>query len=434
MDLRKSYYKDVDAAVVVVDLSDQESIELAGTWKQDIVNHAVITNKKTEKQSDGTMKVVTEYTKADPKDIPVLLLGNKYDIIEEKERLRKIDENDEIRSDDFLERTIAFTVKNNAMESGLNMKTIDTNGDVNSSDSRSGSKTTKTTDEDEYYKPVEVVIMEEIAELHGFVGSVMVSAKEADGSVHTALQSLLRHLIERKLKHKALEKMELQQKKRLKKKKRVKVAKNDSDFEAFEEVDIPEFDELFQKCNIPVRRAHEDRDSYLNAVKKFKVCCADADIVSTPSASMEDCISGLREIIGNPHDFMAVDDNDFLQLVVKGESSLKVPIRKALKTFHSDVVVSCKIILRDCPKIETMLEDLDEQIDTTADDAWNLATKYGKTHKNVKNILQVVDKNRARIKNARSAVSQNLQDVDNTNKKVKAAIMWSQEKDTIKED
>ncbi|XP_070569009.1 uncharacterized protein [Ptychodera flava] len=440
MDLRTSYYKDVDAAIVVVDLSDIESVELAGSWKQDIVNHAVVSQKKTVKDENGVVKVVTEYAKADPKSIPVLLLGNKYDVIEQREKakMKKEEEKEEksdedIKDDDDDNDDDNVTERNKRIQFSDRVE-VEQRHDENEKDEETGenrgdSKNTKATDEDdEFYKPKEVIIMEDVAEQHGFVGSVMVSAKDADGSVHTAIQSLLRHLIERKLKHRALEKMELKQKQKLRRKKRVK-PKVEDDFEHFEEVDIPELDELFHKCNLPVKKAHDCRDGYSEALKKFKIACASADVAVTPSSSIEDCISGLKDIIGDELELMAVDDNGFLQLVVKGESKFNQPVRKALKTFHSEVVTACKTILRDCPRIDNILLDLDEKISNTAEKSWELAVQYNKTHKDVKNIILTVDKNRARIKNARTTVSQSLQDVDNTYKKVKAAIMWSQKVD-----
>ena len=66
--------------IVVVDVSDKESIELAGIWKSDITNHAVISKTRIEKTDQGS-KVVTDYEKADPASIPILLLGNKMDVV-----------------------------------------------------------------------------------------------------------------------------------------------------------------------------------------------------------------------------------------------------------------------------------------------------------------------------------------------------------------
>ena len=50
-----------------MDTDDRDSIGMAGTWKQDIVNNAIVTG------SDGSI------TDADPKSIPILLVGNKAD-------------------------------------------------------------------------------------------------------------------------------------------------------------------------------------------------------------------------------------------------------------------------------------------------------------------------------------------------------------------
>ncbi|XP_077976998.1 uncharacterized protein LOC144432615 isoform X2 [Glandiceps talaboti] len=450
MDLRTSYYKDVDAAIVVVDLSDIESIELAGSWKQDILNHAVITKKRTVKDDTGAVAVVTDYIKADPKSIPVLLLGNKYDLVEEREKSKKEDtmeekdekeegqdgeENDDVRDTN---KRIQFADDSNEQEEledsqqdSEHINSIDEK-DKNLDSNRMDDVTKAMYEDEEYYRPQEVIIMEKIAEQHGFVGSVMVSAKDADGSVHTAIQSLLRHLIERKLKNKALEKMEMKQKRKVKRKRKAK-PKIDDDFEEFQEVYIPEFDDLFHKCNLPVKKAQECNECYVDALKKFKTSCAEAGVVETPNASVEDCISGLKENIGEEEEFsfLAVDDSGFLELVVKGETQLKQPIRKALKTFHSEVVVACKTILRDCPKIDTILLSLDEHIVKITEKTWDLAIQHGQTHKDVHDTLHTVDENRARIKNARTIVSQRVQDVDNLYKKIKAAIMWSQRIDLI---
>ena len=55
---------------VVVDMDDIDSVTMAGTWKQDIVNNAVFTD------SSGNIK---ENNTEPNKQIPILLLGNKTD-------------------------------------------------------------------------------------------------------------------------------------------------------------------------------------------------------------------------------------------------------------------------------------------------------------------------------------------------------------------
>ena len=46
--------------------------------------------------------------------------------------------------------------------------------------------------------PEEVLLLEKYAEEHGFAGGIVVSAKDADGSVHNAVQALIRHLLEKR--------------------------------------------------------------------------------------------------------------------------------------------------------------------------------------------------------------------------------------------
>ena len=58
--------------LVVVDMDDIDSVTMAGTWKQDIVNNAVFT------ANNGNIKENI----ADSKLIPILLLGNKMDKVD----------------------------------------------------------------------------------------------------------------------------------------------------------------------------------------------------------------------------------------------------------------------------------------------------------------------------------------------------------------
>ena len=62
---------------VVVDLTDQGSIEMAGTWKQDVYNNSFYTDESFKDQ------VVRERKKSMKSQIqvPVLLVGNKVDMV-----------------------------------------------------------------------------------------------------------------------------------------------------------------------------------------------------------------------------------------------------------------------------------------------------------------------------------------------------------------
>ena len=84
LDMRASYFRNVDAAIVVVDMNDKDSIELAGSWKQDFVNKASRAKFVSHKLANGSSVTKLEELPCDPKSIPVLLLGNKFDLVEEE--------------------------------------------------------------------------------------------------------------------------------------------------------------------------------------------------------------------------------------------------------------------------------------------------------------------------------------------------------------
>ena len=64
---------------VVVDINDPSSIDMAITWKQDFLNNVTYTN--TSPSSDPMTMQDDQGQPVDLKSIPVLLLGNKYDVV-----------------------------------------------------------------------------------------------------------------------------------------------------------------------------------------------------------------------------------------------------------------------------------------------------------------------------------------------------------------
>lgn len=102
-------------------------------WKQDILSNAILTNEDADDDllhGSGRRRLST----ATLNNIPVLLLGNKFD---------KLDYDPQ--SDDV---------------------------------------------------PAEVTALETHADESGFAGSVAVSARDGDSSVHNAVQALIRHLVD----------------------------------------------------------------------------------------------------------------------------------------------------------------------------------------------------------------------------------------------
>lgn len=105
--------RNVDAAVVVVDMNDVDSIELAGAWKQDFVNKATNARMVTEKQPNGIKITHLEEIPCNPAKIPVMLLGNKFDIVEDQlrqQRLKRTLEKDQLENE-TAEQTIQKNFK-----------------------------------------------------------------------------------------------------------------------------------------------------------------------------------------------------------------------------------------------------------------------------------------------------------------------------------
>ena len=72
-------------------MSDANSIELAGIWKQDFLNKATKTRETIETLPSGVRTTHVENVKDfDPQSVPVLLLGNKYDLVSCCEKLKRL--------------------------------------------------------------------------------------------------------------------------------------------------------------------------------------------------------------------------------------------------------------------------------------------------------------------------------------------------------
>ncbi|XP_072036351.1 uncharacterized protein [Amphiura filiformis] len=494
VDLRKSYYKDVDAGIVVVNVSDKESMELAGVWKKDITNHAVISKTRIEKTNQGS-KVVTYYENADSSNIPILLLGNKMDVVEQREMEREQAEMDQEEAakeanptDDAQgssvdeNKTTEVIVNSDNTESSKddteNTAQDNNDGETEGQEEREGEEkkdlekeeTDEADDkpntdsdktvgftvsdsekqeekevvvwryeeeqEEEVELPEEVQVLNATAEQYGFVGSVAVSAKHSDGGVHTAIQALIRHLLERKLKDHARKKMEaVEIKRNQRRRKRVKKV-NPDEFQPLDKVNVPELDQLFLETNRSLHKVHETNLAHIQAMKQFRHECLAAGLIASTKCSIEDCIGGLKEALElQKQELIAQDDYGFVSLAVKGEvideESKSEALIKIMETFHTEVVVSAKAILSVCPTADNNLTKMDTKIADCYKTVWRKLCQdvnvNGETMLNTrekKNLQDTVEFNRARIKQAKIVASQNLQDVDNIYKKVKAAMLW----------
>lgn len=127
--------------------------------------------------------------------------------------------------------------------------------------------------------------------------SVAVSAKESDGGIHAAIQALVRHLLEHRLKYRALQKMEAVQVKRSKRKRRNAKKVEPDAFKSLELTKVPELDKLFFQCNPHLLLVHEANLAFQKSIRHFKHLCIDMEMVAGPKCSIEDCIEGIRQAL-----------------------------------------------------------------------------------------------------------------------------------------
>ena len=78
------FYKGTSGALVVADITDPESIENAEQWKrlinENIANQAYVARMQLK---DGNETLSSTATNTDESDLPMLLVLNKYDLVED---------------------------------------------------------------------------------------------------------------------------------------------------------------------------------------------------------------------------------------------------------------------------------------------------------------------------------------------------------------
>ncbi|XP_028409943.1 uncharacterized protein LOC114532596 [Dendronephthya gigantea] len=363
MDLRKSYYKDVDAAIVVVDVSEPDTIGLAPTWKQDVLNHANFTAK--DKTSNQTGHAIIAPS------IPILLLGNKSDKLEDNAK-------DENGSD-----TISSEVPTGLSE------------------------------------------LEETALKHGFIGSVAVSAKEGDGSVHAAIQILVRHLLLTRMK--------------IKKKdvvlfnigKKTKELDDDSEqaFLPFLSTGINELDDIFKLCEEPMTIVEQCSHKYAKVLNMFKRSCCMTDLTPSTRSTIEECIIGLKEVMMNDDGKCALkclNDGGFVKFITLEDvmEDIPGPVSKILRLFHTKLAVAAKNILVKCSSAHEALKDYEKQLDNLVDSFEELAKSSGLSLKQQKKAWIDVEANKTRVTESRTSAMESLQAVEDDCTKIKAAMLW----------
>jgi len=442
MDHRATYYKNVDAVLVITDLADADSVELAGAWRQDFISKASRTRQVTETLPSGVKTTKEERVKGfDPRSVPIILIGNKYDLVEEQ--MEVADMNAMLETNAEQEELTA--VINEVLNDDKDEKSSDSdfNKDVDTEDitNEENQPDVPVEDKDPNEKSTCLRLLEQVEQEHGFTASIVVSAKSNDGSVDMMLQAIVRFLL-CKSDINQLKGVTVTIKKKARKQKRAKVDKD----ELMSKVGVAEIDAIFDKCDIPVRRALDYHSFYEVALKQFKQNVADLGCLDKPQASLEDATIALRDYVREnlKRDLEISDEVGFIRLYIKNEATEEDtklmkqhrPLNKLLEDFNSEYCGICQAIIRDCPTMDAVLSKLDSAIQKHTDRLNNLKnesndaqTQIEKGHvtENVQDYERIImqcEKNQARMAHSRLVITELLDTANTAARKIRAALLW----------
>ncbi|XP_053396543.1 uncharacterized protein LOC123552688 isoform X2 [Mercenaria mercenaria] len=374
MDLHKSYFRNLDAAIVVVDLTNKATVDMANVWKQIVLNKLTkLVPTENSKNGEPMQEVPVS-----PVNFPVLLLGNKFDIIEE-----------EIYHD-LAKRQVSVS--------------MDVNGEVE-------------------LKHGAVDNLETVAEEHNFIGSVAVSSKQSDSSVTMAIQSLVRNI---------LEKRNIPRKWRAVPEK-PKPPKKDRPFiyDKLEKTDIEKQDEIIDKADAVVKETVVLRHYHTVSLARFQHECRKGGIVAEDEPSLEDCIFGMKTSARKGTNIKIVEDENFVKISVSFDSNKEIkqtkPWKRAYRIFHNEYVAVSKSIAKEGPKVYTALEKYDIAMEKMLQDYTEQLESTNESRGNNKELVAVTNKivrNRAKIQHSMDEIQQAMKDVDLAAKKMSSVDLW----------
>ncbi|XP_064629001.1 uncharacterized protein LOC135488354 [Lineus longissimus] len=440
VDLRKTYYRDLDAAVVVVDIADRESVELAASWKQEVVNNATVTKTKREVDADGQPRVTVTHIPAEQGTIPILLLGNKLDVVEEqfmkdkvealaKKAQEKVEEvqvetidkpfDEQIYSWelDSLPDTYRNKQKDIEMDSLIDLRARKEMRTPMKADDKL--EETQVLEDD---TPEMVKQFQEIGEEHGFISSCPVAAKFNDGSVGLAMTSLIRHLLEKHLGKASPKKCEKATVVKVHKKK-----KGEKDPIKLDPVGVEQLDELYQRCYLPMKMNYNFTKNYKFLLKEFRIACVEAQLVDGKECTLSSCVTGIKEEIEGDYELKIEDDGYFLTISAEKKrelaDDLEEDMAKCVETLQKFCDV-CRAIAREVPGAKSFLTKLDNMLEDRAEDAADRWKAEGRPNQELKTFGKAVENHNAEIDSSIHHMEENLTTVINTKEKIKNALMW----------
>ncbi|PVD28218.1 hypothetical protein C0Q70_10805 [Pomacea canaliculata] len=374
IDLQSIYCSDMDALIVVVDLTDETSIRMAPVLKQMALNRSSFTG-----QGDGENSCA---------QVPVFLVGNKLDLVEH------------FYEEDRIENSPEKVKKKKQKLAPV--------------------------------KPDCIKLLEEVAATGYFTGSTVVSAKLGNGSVHQALQTFVRYI---------LEKRNLQRRWQPVSSKEESKKSKDTQGNTFTLVGISQFDEMFTQGQIMVTRVASLIACMREAQKQFKELCVMCGVVTENDCSLEDCLVGLREALASQDiKLKLVLKDNFCILEAKGvlkDMEIERKLRYALKSFNKEFSAVCTTALAEMPTIKTSLEILDKRVAKLCEDyrVPPPAPKHNATDNSFKkdtsaNVLDakklssLIEKNRAVMTHSQHQAMEAVKRIESALKKARTAFAW----------
>lgn len=366
IDLRRSYYKDIDAAIVVVDLCDEGSIDMAGTWKQDIVNNAFYTgagDKLHKKDIKSQMQV------------PILLVGNKMDKI--------IMNEDADEAPKPIQRLEEIAVLHSFVGCVV-VSACNSDGGVSAA---FRSLVHYLLDKKKPNKSKDNIVVEK-KNLKD-----MFSDPTQHGKFTRDLTSIDDHI-----------------------------------YQPLQSCKVEEFDELFKKCDKEVKVIETCCIAFLIAVKNFKRSCCVSGVTETYKASIEECITNYKETLRDNFEeevLIAHEEAGFIRLEINEEKKgIPGPLRRVLEIYDNEICKTTRRVLSQCPVLQVSLSDSLKTLTTLNETASNKASVMDFSKKQIKISLQIINNNILRIEDTIALAGESMKATDDQFKKIKSAMMW----------
>lgn len=321
--LHTSYFTDLDAVIVVVDLSDPVSLESAVVWRQAVLGSASFTSPYCDplKEENKDQNEPRDFKNIE--NIPFLLLGNKLDLCMEIEKTK----------DEIL--TVDTTEKIDQPKEKFEQTLVISN---------------------------RVQQLEEIAS-SGFAGSVAVSAHNNDLSVHAAIQTFLRHILEKRslVESRWVARPDNHPKDVTSGRPRYEPERQ------LKSVGIYEIDAKFNLAEEILYRVSSLQRYQEDSLSKFSTQCVEAGVItSSQDASMQNCLVALRDKLAELDLKLQLKlDEEFCHLEVKAsteDAQLDKDVRYAIKTFNKEYAAVTRAILAEFPIAEIKISQIESQV------------------------------------------------------------------------